>query len=252
MKMRLNKTIKTLIILFLCICSTGCIKYNHEMKIHNNKSMDINILIATNSNYKEFYTEDKINDLKKLGYSISKYKKNNYKGLIVNYKIKNIDKISTSKNTKYTINSIRNKKPNNLFKIKKGFLKNEYKANFIFDSTDIDPILIEDNENTSLKYECDDGNIKIFKYGDEIEDGCHRIIENNTKDNELKFILKLNNKTKSNNANKTNKNELIWNLNSNGITKINFEFSLYNYLNIILTIIILGILLYMLIILTKK
>ena len=253
-----NNTLKMLIIMFLLFITTGCVKYNEEVKIHGIKSMNIAVTFAVDQSIVDYkIDDDKINELKSKGYFVNNYKSGNYTGIVLKYKIHNIDHVSTSRDTTYSLTSIRNEIPTKMFKVKKSWFKNHYTANFIFDSTDIDPLTTDDESEDSIEYLCDDGSVISVSRGEEIKEGCHRAydyeIENAkskkplssdkltdlvNSNNDLKFVVKLNKKTISNNADKVEHNKkLTWNLNTNGVTNINFEFSLYNYFHIFITIV---------------
>lgn len=257
--MKMKKLLKLFIIILLLTITSGCVKYNEEMKIYNNKSMDIKIFVSIDSSISDY--KFNIDELKKVGYTIKEFKKDNYTGIELNYKIKNIDKVSSNNDITYSLTEIRSKVPDKMFKVKKGWLKNYYKANFIFDSTDIDPLIINDEEKEVIEYLCDDGTIISVNRNEEIKEGCHRVFDYEidnakknkpldkdeldnmiTKDIELKYSVHLPNKSISNNIDDNKKNQhiknLTWKLNNNGVTSINYEFYLINYFNLFITVII--------------
>ncbi|MBR2678938.1 MAG: hypothetical protein IKE63_05930 [Bacilli bacterium] len=273
MKIQTKNKLMLLIVIMFPFVTTGCVKYNEELKIHGTKSMNIYVTFAVNQSIVDYkFDDEKIDQLKSKGYSVKEYKSDKYKGIELKYKIRNIDKVSTNKDTTYSLTSIRNEVPDKMFKIKKSWFKNYYKANFTFDSTDIEPITVSDESLDSIEYLCDDGSVITVNQGEEIKEGCHRAYDYEIKnakskkplkseeltdkinqDNDLKFIVKLNKKAISNDADKTKHNkELTWNLKTNGITNINFEFSLYNYFHIFITLLIIVIIASGIVLLIKR
>ena len=253
----MKKYLKLLIIVAIIFITSGCVKYSEEMKIHNSKSINIDLVFAVNkkiSNYE--FDSKKISDLEELGYRVSDYNDDNYKGIRLKYKIRNIDKVSTNKDVTYSLTDIRNNTPNKMFKVKKSFFKNYYKATFIFDSTDIDPITINDDEKETIEYLCDDGSVVSVSRDGEVPEGCHRVFDyeiENAKSknplnseqlnekynkNDLTYIVHLPSKAISNNADLVKGKTLTWNLKDNGVTDINYEFSIINHFNILFVLLI--------------
>ena len=254
----MNKALKICIILMLFFVTTGCVKYKEDVKIKNTKSMNINITFALDTSIVDYHIDStKIDSLKDMGYRIKTYKKDNYEGIELNYKIRNINKVSSNKEVDYSITDIRNQAPTKLFQIKKGWLKNQYKANFYFDSTDIDPLFVNDDTDV-LDYLCDDGTLIQVMVGDEIREGCRRVygyeLENAkskkplsdeelsnkiNEGNELEFKVHLPSKAISHNASSSKHDKVLtWDLSDSGITYINYEFSLINYSHVFITILV--------------
>lgn len=195
------KHIKYIMVVFLLLLCTGCVKLDEEMKINKNKSMIYTIDLASDNKdvINNYFSNDNLNNLKKF-YSIKEYNKDNYKGIKLTWNVKNIDDISSTSDVVFSINTIKDSIPTNVFKVSKGWFRNSYSANFIFNVDD----LLDDN----------------------ISD----------EDNSLTYKVILDKKTLSNNADKVKNNTLIWNLDTNGTNEINFSFSMYNYSHIIITI----------------
>lgn len=185
----------TLLILFIFLC-TGCVKYEENMKIKNNKSLQISLVTATDDDNlkKEMFKEQEISNLKKF-YNVTKYNDNKYDGYKLTWSTSNIDNVSSSSSDIiYDLSSIRESVPTKIFRVRKGIFKNTYYANFIFDATSF-----------------------------ELEN-------NNDSNNDLVFSVELDKKSIDNNADtlKNDGKKLIWNLKEDGITEISFSFSLYN------------------------
>ena len=253
----MKRSFRILFLFFLVFLMTGCVKLDGNMKIGKTKSITIDILLATDKSVVNYDYSDKMKELKKMGYTVEKYSIGKYEGLKLKYKIRNIDKVSINKKVNYSLNSMKDDIPTEVFKVKKSWFKNKYEANFTFYSTDIDLLSTNDEGKDSIEYLCDDGSVISIKNGENIKDGCHRafnyeienakkkkplsnedLYKNINKDNSLTFTVKVGGKVISNNANKVDKDNLIWKLNEKGITKVNFSFSLYNYFHIFITIII--------------
>lgn len=251
--------VKIISIFFIIFFCSGCVKFDGEVEIKNTKSMNLSITYAVDKN---IINTDVVDDEDKKyllsnGFTVKNYKKGSYDGISLRYQIKNIDKVSSNKNTKFSITSIKNTKIADVFKIEKGWFKNKYKANFIFDATDINNNISYDEEN--VEYLCSDGSVITVNGNTEIPEDCFYAskieIENAKSSNpmssedlekkissdiSLKFKVKLPNGFIKNNATKVSKNkkELTWKLKDSGITNINFSFELYNYFHIFITIIV--------------
>ncbi len=215
----MKKGIKLFSILFISLLFSGCVKVNYEMSINNDKSMDMSIIMAyskqlsemsntntddTNSDESENTDNNYTKTAQSNGYSVEDYDDGNYKGYLLKKHFNNIDDLSTDLDVKANISYSSDSKY--LFKIKKGFFKNTYVANFkIADNNSY----TESNYNDSIKNSMD-----------------------------LKFIVNLPNKAISNNATsiENDSKKLIWDYAKKDNDIISFEFSVYNTLNIIILI----------------
>ena len=228
------------------------------MKISIFKSAKIKVIYAVDKDIvdRDILTKKEKKILKNNGYQLKEYKDKNYKGYIVTYKVKNIDKVNTNEENFYYINSIRNNKPTKMFKVKKSWFKNKYEANFRFDASDVGIFTVEDDQD-EIEYLCDDGSIVTYsKDSTDIRVDCHRVSDYElknaksknplseeelnkklNKNNDLRFTVKVSGKVLENNASKKSGNKLTWKLNDKGLTDIKFDFYLYNYFNIFITII---------------
>ena len=214
----MKKYLQLIVVFSFIILSTGCVKYEENMTIKKNKSMNIELVVATDNKElkKEMFREKEISNLSNY-YNVSKYNDDKYSGYKLIWKTSNIDDISTSSNVVYSLSSIRESVPSNVFKVSKGFFSNTYYADFVFDPTDIELIDTED------------------------------------KNNDLTFSVDLGKSSLDNNADKVKNNgkKLIWDLSSNDINEINFSFKLYNYFRII-GVIIFGLVIFFLMVIYYK
>lgn len=224
-----KKVLYLFLSLILMMTLTGCVKFNANMDIKKDKSMDFSIVYAVDTTY--FGDEDLLDstdkaELKKEGYTIEEYSKDTMKGYTVSRSIKNIDKVSTSKDIVYNLSEIFGENSEeNMFKVKKGFLKNTYIVSFKFDSSDSG--LTDTEEDSEDDFE-DDYTIN------ESDDGMSDFTDSISSGMDLSFNVTLPYSALSNNA-KTTKNDdkvLSWSLASDEVEKINFSFEIYNMNNI--------------------
>lgn len=106
-----KKTIKIISIITLVLFMTGCVKYNANIKITNDKKMDMELIIAVKKTLQEDKStedtdNDSINKLKKEGWKVEPYEDDVYKGSKLTKSYKNIDDISTTSKTNYDLNSL--------------------------------------------------------------------------------------------------------------------------------------------------
>ena len=213
------KRIKFLFVLAaVMFMMTGCMRYNASMEIKNDKSMDFKIIYAmdlsslgelsdTSSSSSEVLTAEQKAELEKNGYKVSEYKEGNYTGVQLVYSVKNIDDVSKTEDFELKLSDMLDEKADNnhFFIIKKGFIKNTYKAVYKFDAS-----------STSSD---DDKSVDMTPY---------------LKNMDLKFDVKLPNAAKSNNATKAEDDNktLSWDLTQKSLSDISFEFEMYNITNI--------------------
>lgn len=214
----MKKIISILIITFFI---TGCVKMNASMKVNKNKSMDYEIILAFDKSLVQnnnIISDEDITEAKNNGYIINEYNDDTKTGIKVSKHIKNIDSVSTTKETITNLNEYKNIK---FFTVKKGFVKNAYKAKFYINTNyqDNTDLLITDN-------------VGLDDY-------------NNM---EMKFEVTLPYKAISTNAQNVNDKTLSWDMTSFTENYIEFEFELYNYQNIIIIAVILFIVLIIIIV----
>lgn len=244
----MKKSLYILTIFIVAICLSGCVKYNANMEIKKDKSMDFSIIYAMDTQYfgdQEVLTEENRKELEEEGFKVTDYQEDTMKGFTLTKSIKNIDELSTTENTDYSLSNIEEDKE--MFKVEKGFFKNKYIANFKFDTED-SAITEEETSDGTITDGYSDGTIEenpdsysdfpmdsTEGYNDSSMDDFSNMATSNL-DLSLNVTLPYqaisNNATKTENDNKT----LSWDLTSSEIETINFEFELYNMTNIYLTI----------------
>lgn len=255
------KKIRILLLLVVGIFTlTGCVKFNANMEIKKDKSMDFSIIYAIDTSVmgkeaqgesSETFTNEQKEELKKQGFTVEDYTEGKMKGIKITKHIKNIDEVSTEKDTEYSLSGMldgKEHKDEYMFKVEKGFLKNTYTAKYKFDMNESSMAM--DDEETNFDFE----NPDETPYPD--EENTTSDVDTTTETNDdldlsglsdpsayanmdLSFNLKLPYANKSNNASsKTNEKELKWNLMTLGDKNIEFSFCLYNINPIIIYIII--------------
>lgn len=257
------KKIRSLVILLvITLLLTGCVKYNVNMDIKKDKSMELNVTYALDTSYfgnEKTFSEEQIEKFEKQGFKVSEYSEGNMKGYTVTMKIKNIDDLSSIDATEYSLSSIEDNDSKKMFKLEKGFFKNRYTAKFVFNSSESS---LKNSYNKSEDLEdSEDDTIVNKEENDDLE--ITDTEETNTLDSEedysnmmkymdLSFSVTLPYKALSNNATsvKNDGKELVWDLSSTNNNKsIEFEFQLYRFpIGMIITIIIGGLLIIALII----
>jgi len=136
------KKLKCLIVLCLfAIISTGCVKFNANMNIKKDKSMDFSIIYALDKTYfngENSLKEENFKGVEKEGFTISKYSEGNFEGFKLVKKVKNIDEVSSENDATYDLSGLMKSDSGNnyIFKVKKGEKSNTYYAKFKFDSSD--------------------------------------------------------------------------------------------------------------------
>ena len=238
-----NKILSVLSLGIMLLTLTGCVKFNATMDIKKDKSMDYSIIYAFDKN---FFGEDQVlsdedkSKLEKKGFTISDYSDDNMKGFTISKSFSNIDEISSSVDTVYNISGLLDDTSSDtyVFKVDKGFFKNTYHANFNFDASDseidseiesndegsiIDDEIYYDNEEDTYSEENEESSMDFSEFTNSL-----------TNNMDLKFRVNLPYSAKNSNATNTNNDnkELSWNLSSNELQNIEFEFELYNMKNI--------------------
>lgn len=243
---------KVLIIILSALLVTGCVQVNGTIEIKKDKSMDLVMIEAINSSLAGdqdiMKAEDK-SELEKNGYKVEKYTNGNNKGYKISKHYDNIDDISSVDEKEVDLSSTEDQMH---FTVKKGFLKNTYKAKIKFDiKNDLDEAI--KNGDTSLDdSNYDEGEDLILDdtdlSGDDLALNDESGMNDTTGDDEdfdfdpslitgnmdLSFEVKLPYKVINTNA--TTKDDdgktLKWNLTSSDVDSISFEFFLYNMTNI--------------------
>lgn len=267
--MKFNYFVKALLITMFVFLSTGCVKYNAQMDIKADKSMDFSIIYALDTSVfgeTNIFEEEDIKNLKDEGYKVTKYTDGKMKGYKLSLNIKNIDDVSSTDNVSFNLSDTKSdskKDDLKLFKVQKGFFKNKYSADFKFDSNDSN---LNSTTNSSLDNTESDDDYSVTSFDEEIDSEFNTSFDEASYNSgmqfaasnmDLSFNVKLPYSVVSSNASsKDNDNkELSWALTTqNGENNIKFEFELYNYDNIIgtIAIIIIVICLVIIFILKKK
>ena len=237
----MNK-VKYFISLFIvAFLLTGCVKFNVNMDIKKDKSMDLSIIYAIDKELNKddsLLDEDSIKEYKKNGYKLEKYEDEKKSGYKITKRIKNIDKISTKKLSKSDLKNIGEDENTKLFKVKKGLFKNRYYSNFYFNEDETDEEISEEQDESDILEEDDEDYYEDYVTNEETEDNYLDDIDYDNIDYtmDLSFTIKLPYSAINHNATKTknNERELTWTLNESAKQDIEFEFELYNYTNIII------------------
>ena len=124
------KKIKNLLLLCtLTFLLTGCVKFNANMDIKKDKSMDFTIIYALDSSVfgeENIMTAEERTEIENKGFTVSDYEEGNMKGVTLSRHVKNIDEVSSTTDADYNLSGLLDSESNNqyIFKIKKGLLKN--------------------------------------------------------------------------------------------------------------------------------
>ena len=93
----MNKKRILLLILTVTLLLTGCVKYELDMSMKNDKSITITIIDSMQKEYVEAMQATKNNEeYKKLGYTVTDYNDSKFTGLKLTKKFNNIDEISSN------------------------------------------------------------------------------------------------------------------------------------------------------------
>ena len=152
------KKIKNLLLLCtLTFLLTGCVKFNANMDIKKDKSMDFTIIYALDSSVfgeESIMTAEERTEIENKGFTVSDYEEGNMKGVTLSRHVNNIDEVSSTTDADYNLSGLLDSESNNqyIFKIKKGLLKNTYTAKFNFNASDsnlsnTEKELLDDEEN---------------------------------------------------------------------------------------------------------
>lgn len=237
----MKKIISILIITFFI---TGCVKMNASMKINKNKSMDYELILAfdkslidqTNANF----NEDSIKTAENNGFKVTEYNNDSMSGYKFIKHFNNIDSVSTTENIVGSLDVDSNEKY--IFTVKKGFLKNTYKANLTSNSTDLnglDPSSLNQTNDLNNNSTTDSLDINNIDYS-------------SMSNMDVKFEVTLPYKAVSSNATYVNDKTLTWDLLTLKDKSIEFEFELYNYKNIIIVAVVLFIILILIVVILNK
>ena len=136
----MKKSLYVLGLFILVLGLSGCMKFNANMDIKKDKSMDFSMIYALDTQYfgnEEILTDEDKKGMEELGFKIEEYKEGTMQGFKLIKSVKNIDEISGEKDAEYSLSAITEEdKDAKMFKVEKGFFKNKYTANLKFDSSD--------------------------------------------------------------------------------------------------------------------
>lgn len=279
----MKKSLKLLSIMLVVFLMTGCVKSHVNMEINKDKSMNLSLIAAIDSNFLEQSGEDdlleneEIKEFEEKGFKTEKYSDDSMTGYKFTKSFANIDDLSSEKKTTLDLNALADEEtPNNVFTVKKGFFKNTYTAKVKNNATDELQSQIENADQTTTT---DDNQINI-EDDTTIQGSNVTQTDTNVQDDtdtqtdssfdfssnmdmsmlsstlDMKFNVTLPYKAISSNATSTENDgkTLVWNL-VNTQDDIEFTFELYNMNNIYLTVglaVILIILIIVIIIMSKR
>lgn len=198
---------RLLVLIGMIFLLTGCVKYDLNMGVGEDKSISITIIDAIQKEYAgSLDNTDSLEEYKNLGYEVETYNDNSYTGLKLTKKFTSIDEISGSDVQTFELTSLLDLETTNykIFNSNKIGTTTTYKANFTYDLT-MDEA---DNTNSSeqVDYSAYSDNM-IFTY---------------------KISLPSNAKIITHNADEksTDGYTLTWNMKYGELKNINFTFSI--------------------------
>ena len=223
------KKIKYLILVSLfAIITTGCVKFNANMNIKKDKSMDFSIIYAFDKTLlgeERSLKEEEFDEVKRQGFSVEKYQEGSYEGFKITKKINNIDEVSTTDDVNYNLSGMMEASEENkyIFKVVKGEEKNTYTAKFRFDAND-SGMNNDKNDDEDNEFLDDEDEFDFTSDDDEMD--LSGLLGNL----DLKFSVDLPYGAISTNATtKENDNKkLSWKLNATKEELIEFTFELKN------------------------
>ena len=242
------KKIKYLLLLCLVtICLTGCVKFNANMDIKKDKSMDFSIVYAFDKTIfgeTNKLKEEDLAEVKKQGFTLTKYSEGNFEGFTLTKKIANIDEVSTDKDVVYDLSGMMNENNDNnfIFKVVKGKDKNTYTAKIKFNANDSGLNSSDDEETPDEAITTGEDTTTIGALDATGENSMD--LSKLTESMDLSFNVTLPNGAISSNATtKENDNKkLSWKLNASGQEYIEFAFELSNSTNNMILYIGIGVL----------
>lgn len=225
------KKVKYLIMLLvLAIISTGCVKFNANMDIKKDKSMEFSIIYALDKSIfgeENGLKKEQFKEIEEAGFTVKEYQDGNMVGFTMTKKFANIDELSTESDVEYSISGMMEGTSDNkyMFKVVKGEDKNTYYAKFKFDANS-SGLSMDDTEEEDFPDEEDDSILSL-------DDDSSLDYSSLTSSMDLKFNVTLPNSAISSNATKKedNNKKLIWELTSSGEQYIEFSFDLSNHVS---------------------
>ena len=245
----MKKSFKVLCLMLVAFMMSGCMKFNMNMDINSDKSMNLELIVAfanemMGSSNETNMDNSEIQKLKDNGFNVEEYSDDTMTGYTISTKINNIDDVSTEKDTMFNLNDIFNgEKLSDIFTVKKGFFKNTY------------TVKIGEEESTDMTNELEDD--LNSTYSDDsllaTDDADLSMLLNSM---DINFTINLPYKAISSNATNTENDgkTLVWQPTSasNSSSNIEFSFELYNMTNIYLMVGIVILIIVIIIILIVK
>ncbi len=247
----MKKSCKFLCFMLIVFMMTGCMKFQTDMKINKDKSMDFTLTYAianslveqakqaaTSNN--ENLDNESLKELEKQGFKTEEYSDSSMTGIKLSKTFNNIDDISSEKEVDFDLEAIMNgSEQTDMFTIKKGFFKNTY--------------TLKIKNNTSEEVESDITNNNLTP-DNQIDFSSDMDLSMLSSSMDMTFNINLPYKAISSNATSTENDgkNLKWNLLDTNIQNITAKFELYNMNNIYLTIGIVIVLIIIVIIIIKR
>ena len=127
-----RNVLKSFILGLMIVSLTGCVKFNANMDIKKDKSMDFSIIYAVDTTYfgddMELLDDANKKQLEESGFNVSDYSEDKMKGFKLVRNIKNIDTVSSTSEEEYSLSGVLEEDSDDkMFKVKKGFLKNTWR-----------------------------------------------------------------------------------------------------------------------------
>ena len=128
-----------LLLVLFAIISTGCVKFNANIDIKKDKSMEFSIIYAFDKSLmgeSNSLKEEDMAEPKKCGFEVTKYSEGNYEGFKLVKKVANIDDVSSEQDVTYNLSGMTEEGvcDGKMFKVTKTEAKNTYVAKFKFDA----------------------------------------------------------------------------------------------------------------------
>ena len=232
----MKKAKSFVLLMIMAFLFTGCVKFNTNIEIKKNKSMDMAVIYAVNSsllsymdNEGKILSDDDKKELEDEGFTIENYSDDTFTGYKLLKNVKNIDDVSAANDINYSISGLLddyNANDKKMFKVEKGLFKNTYYANIKFDASDSN---LDDNDPSSDKdFDINDNN---FDDGYGLPEMDFSNMAGLAGNMDLSFKVDLPYKAISNNASSVDNDAktLTWNLSATNASNIEFSFYLYNW-----------------------
>ena len=234
-----------LLLVIFALVTTGCVKFNANMNIKKDKSMEFSVIYAFDKSLMgedNTLKEEDMSEPKKCGFEVTKYSEGNYEGFKLTKKIANIDEVSAETDVTYDLSGMMDEGVCNgkMFKVVKGSDKNTYTAKFKFDAnsgtTTDDTETVENGVETTETTDAEATPDEDYELtGDEenfdlTSEGSNMDLSGLMSNMDLSFSVDLpygavsNNATTQENGNK----KLTWKLGYTGEQSIEFTFELKN------------------------